>query len=154
MNTSSASSPYLHVFKAAQVKGADKGFLSKDITVQDLILNKSDVHHIFPKNYLKKAGMTKGRYNQIANYAITQSEINIAIGDRAPKEYFKQLQEQVNGGKKKYGGITEPGELRDNYRSHCIPDGAEAMTSEEFEDFLVERRQLIAAKMEAYFRKL
>jgi len=80
MNTSSANSPYMHVFKAAQVKLGDKGFLSRDITVQDLVLNRSDIHHIFPKNYLKKSGMTKGRYNQIANYAVTQSEINIAIG--------------------------------------------------------------------------
>jgi hypothetical protein len=79
MNTSSINSPYFKVFQAAQVKMGDKGFLSKDITVNDLILNRSDVHHIFPKKYLKKAGMSKGRYNQIANYALTQSEINIAI---------------------------------------------------------------------------
>ena len=82
MNTSSANSPYFKVFQAAQVKMADKGFLSKDITVNDLILNRSDVHHIFPKKYLKKEGMSKGRYNQIGNYALTQSEINISIGDQ------------------------------------------------------------------------
>src|SRR5690348_14171906 len=78
-------------FQAAQVKMNDKGFLSRDITVQDLILNRSDVHHLFPRNYLKGKGLSRGRYNQIANYALTQSEINIAIGHKAPAVYFTEL---------------------------------------------------------------
>lgn len=86
MDTSVASSPYFKVFRAAQVKMNDKGFLSKDHTVRDLILVKSDVHHIFPKALLKKNGFTRGQYNQIANYVITQSEINIAIGDKEPQK--------------------------------------------------------------------
>jgi len=154
LNTSSVNSPYFHVFQAAQVKLKDKGFLSSDITVHDLILNKSDVHHIFPKNYLKKAGMTKGRYNQIANYAITQSEINIAIKDRAPSEYFKQLKEQCNGGEKRYGGITDMDELQENLRTHCIPEGVEEMTVEDYDVFLEERRKLMAAKIKKYFGSL
>ena len=48
MNTSSSSSPYFRVFQAAQVKLGDHGFLSRDISVRDLILNKSDVHHLYP----------------------------------------------------------------------------------------------------------
>jgi len=151
MNTSSTASPYFRVFQAAQVKLNDKGFLSRDITVQDLVLNRSDVHHIFPKNYLKKSGMTKSRYNQIANCAVTQSEINIAIGDRAPTEYFKHLQEQVNGGKTRYGGITDPEELQENLRMHCIPDGMEKMTADDYDTFLEERRRLMAAKIKRYF---
>jgi hypothetical protein len=59
MNSSSANSPYFKVFLAAQVKNNDKGFLSRDITATDLILNRCDVHHIFPKNYLKKGGLAK-----------------------------------------------------------------------------------------------
>jgi hypothetical protein len=70
LDVSSSISPYLKVFQAIQIKLGDKGFLSRDISVNDLILNKSDEHHIFPRNYLKG----KGRYNQIANYPITQSE--------------------------------------------------------------------------------
>lgn len=48
-------------FLAAQVKMKDKGFLSKDITVEDLISIKGDVHHIFPKDYLKRVGLVIGR---------------------------------------------------------------------------------------------
>ena len=52
------------------------------------------------RSYLKEQGLSRGRYNQIANFVLAQSEINIAIGDKPPKQYFGELAEQVNGGKK------------------------------------------------------
>lgn len=114
-------SPYFLAYKAAQVKLMDKGFLSRDSTVQDLLMNRSDVHHVYPRNHLKKQGLSKGRYNQIANFVVAQSEINIAIGDKVPDQYFEQLAKQCDGGKKKYGGITEQKDLRANLEMHCIP---------------------------------
>jgi hypothetical protein len=42
MDTSSASSPYFHCYRAAQVSLGDKGFLSRDITVRDLLLNRTE----------------------------------------------------------------------------------------------------------------
>jgi hypothetical protein len=42
--------PSFNVYLAAQVKLKDKGFLSRDICVADLVSLKGDVHHIFPKN--------------------------------------------------------------------------------------------------------
>jgi len=53
-------------------KQRDKGFLSRDIEVRDLILNKSDLHHLFPRGMLKKQGLSRGRYNQIANVVVAQ----------------------------------------------------------------------------------
>lgn len=94
LDTSVASSPYFRIFQAAQVKMNDKGFLSRDITVRELIEVLSDVHHVFPRNYLKKKGLNRGQYNQIANYVVAQSEINTAIGNKEPKTYFSQLKEQ------------------------------------------------------------
>jgi hypothetical protein len=154
LNTSSSSSPYFRVFKAAQVKMKDKGFLSRDITVLDLILNKCDEHHIFPRNYLKKSGLTQSRYNQIANYVLTQSEINIAIGDREPREYFSDIFAQCNKGQLKYGGITDIEELKSNLSAHCIPESVVDMTVESYDTFLAERRRLLAEKMKAYFQML
>lgn len=98
MNTSSSGSPYFRVYQAAQVKLHDRGFLSKDISVLDLILNKCDVHHVYPKKLLKDQGLSRGRYNQIANYVIAQSEINIAIGAKEPAVYFGELLAQCQGG--------------------------------------------------------
>lgn len=53
LRTPVASSPYFNLFLAAQVKFNDKGFLSRDITVQDMIAQRGDIHHIFPREYLK-----------------------------------------------------------------------------------------------------
>jgi uncharacterized protein DUF262 len=122
MDTSSAQSPYFLAFKAAQVKLGNKGFLSSDITVQDLLMNRSDVHHVYPRNHLKKQGLARGRYNQIANFVLAQSEINIAIGDKAPEKYFQELAEQCDGGKKKYGGITSATQMKANLRANCLPE--------------------------------
>lgn len=132
----------------------DKGFLSKDITVKDLIEVKFDVHHIFPKKYLKKNLMSKGQYNQIANYVIAQSEINIAIGDREPKLYFGHLNEQCDGGKKKYGNICDREGLIENFKMNCIPEGIETMTVDNYDEFLIERRKLMAQKIKKYFVSL
>ena len=85
MDTSSARAPTFSPTKAAQVKLGDKGFLSRDITVPDLLLNRSDVHHVYPKTILRAGPLSAGRYNQIANFVLAQSEINIAIGDNAPE---------------------------------------------------------------------
>lgn len=154
MNTSSSVSPYFRAFQAAQIKMGDKGFLSRDITVLDLILNRCDEHHIFPRDYLKKAGLSKSRYNQIANYVLTQSEINIAIGNKAPSVYFKELFDQCNGGRRKYGAITDRDELCENLMVHCIPEGVDAMDFEDYDMFLERRKELMAQKIKKYFAML
>lgn len=155
METSSINSPYFLAFQAAQVKLGDHGFLSRDITVLDLILNRCDVHHLFPKQHLKTAlGLSKGRYNQIANYALAQSEINIAIGCTPPVVFFRELKSQCSGGEKKYGGITDEAALMENLRTHCIPDGIFGPLAEDYDAFLTERRKLMAARLRLYFGKL
>jgi hypothetical protein len=154
LDSSVSSSPYFNVFLAAQVKDNDKGFLSTDITVRDLITHRGDIHHIFPKDYLKKNGLTKGRYNQIANYVYMQSEINVKIEDKAPCDYFDHIQKQCDGGKLKYGGISDVGSLRDNLEMHCIPEAISSMNINSFDGFLEQRRQLMATKIKNYYFSL
>lgn len=154
MNTSTAISPYFRLYKAAQVKLGDRGFLCKDITVKDLIEVKSDVHHVFPRDYLKKDSLPRSQYNQIGNYVIAQTEINIAIGNKEPQVYFGQMWEQCNGGSKLYGNITNSEELRENLRMNCIPEGIEHMTVSDYPEFLEARRKLMAHKIKAYFERL
>ena len=132
----------------------DKGFLSRDSTVQDLLMNRSDVHHVYPRNHLKKQGLSKGRYNQIANFVVAQSEINIAIGDKVPDQYFEQLAKQCDGGKKKYGGITEQKDLRANLEMHCIPTAMLDGKIPAYDDFLEERRKFMAKKIKTWFEML
>lgn len=154
MDTSSSNSPYFQCFMAAQAKLGDKGFLSRDITVRDLLLNRSDAHHVYPSNFLKKQGFTRGRYNQIANFVLAQSEINIAIGDKAPELYFGELNAQCHGSEKKYGGIIDAEEMKTNLQANCLPlsmlDGVMPI----YDVFLEERRQLMARKIRIWFESL
>jgi hypothetical protein len=154
MDTSSVQSPYFLAFLAAHVKLGDRGFLSRDITVRDLILNRSDVHHIFPRNHLKTQGLSRGRYNQIANFSVAQSEINVAISDRAPEIYFADLNRQCMGGLKKYGGITSLDDMRANLRTHCIPEAMLTGPIPTYDDFLEQRRQSMALKIKEWYEAL
>ena len=154
LDTSVASSPYFNVFLASQVKDNDKGFLSSDISVRDLLEGQSNIHHIFPRKYLQSHGLTKGKYNQIANYVVMQSEINIAIGAKEPSIYFSTVLDQCQNGKSRFGGINTVEELQKNLDSHCIPIGMETKTIENYNDFLTQRRNLIAAKIHNYYESL
>lgn len=154
MDTSSSTSPYFIAYQAAQARLGDKGFLSTDITVRDLLLNRGDKHHVFPRKYLQKQGLTRGRYNQIANFVIAQSEINIAIGDKSPERYFGQLGDQCNGGKKRYGGITDEVEMRANLAANCVPASVLDGGPPNYEEFLTERRKLMALKIKQWFEVL
>lgn len=154
MATSSIKSPYFLCYQAAQVKLGDKGFLSRDITATDLLLNRADVHHVYPQKYLKDLKHTTSSYNQIANFVIAQSEINIAIGAKAPALYFAELAEQVKGGSQKYGGITERELMEANLSMNCIPVGLLDGDVPPFEMFLAERRKLMALKLKAWFGSL
>jgi len=154
LETASVNSPYLNIFLASQVASNNRGFLSSDITVRDLITHRGDLHHIFPRGYLKKNGLNRFRYNQIANFVYMQSEINIKIGDKAPNKYFDELQRQCNGGKAVYGNIKDMKALKENLAMNAIPTSIYEMTVDNFDDFLEERRVLMAQKIRDYYFSL
>lgn len=154
LNTSVASSPYFNVYLAAQVKSKNKGFLSREITVADLITHRGDIHHLFPKDYLKKHGLKRGQYNQIANYVYMQAETNIKIGNQAPKHYFTEIIKQVENNQMLYGAITDKKELLKNFRQNCIPESILEASIDDYELFLQTRRKLIAKKIKKYYLSL
>lgn len=154
MDTSSSTSPYFIAYQAAQIRLGDRGFLSTDITVRDLILNRGDKHHVFPRKHLQRQGLSRGRYNQIANFVIAQSEINIAIADNPPESYFKEIAEQVSGGEKRYGGIVGREQLLENFSENCLPASLVDGVVPEYDDFLAERRRLMALRIKKWFEVL
>jgi hypothetical protein len=154
MDTSSINSPYLSIFFAAQVKSGDRGFLSRDITVSTMIQNQGDIHHIYPRKYLKAKGLSRTKYNQIANYAMTQTEINIAIGAKGPDKYFAEVVQQIKTSKLKYGGIKKESELLKNLEENCIPAIMLESRIIDYDEFLKARRSLMALKMKEYFHSL
>lgn len=154
LDTSVASSPYFHVFLASQVKANDKGFLSKDVLVSDLISLRGDIHHLFPKDYLKKNGLDRGKYNQIANYVYMQSEINIKVGNKPPQEYFEMIKQQMIEGKRQVSGISTENDLFENLKMNCVPAEIINMSFDDYSDFLDLRRKQMALKMRDYYFKL
>ncbi len=154
LDTSVASSPYFNVFLAAQVKSNDRGFLSQHVSVSDLVSLRGDIHHLFPKDYLKKNGLDRSRYNQIANYVYMQSEINIKVANNAPKDYFEMVKSQISNGHQLVSGISSEQELLANLESHCIPPEIMTMSVEDYPEFLARRRRLMAQKMCDYYFSL
>ena len=153
LETTSTNSPFWNVFAASQVKNKTEGFLSAHVSVESLVGVKGDLHHLYPKNYLTKKGLSKIKYNQIANLAITESGINQSISDKSPEKYFAEIVTAVKGGKAKYGEINSDKSLRQNLEAHAIP--SDILEYElDYDDFLELRRTKMAELIKDYFKKL
>ena len=154
-NTSVASSPYWKIYLAAQITLNESAFLSKDMKVRTLVENRGDVHHIFPKDYLQKNGKnSRVLYNQIANFALIQTETNLQITNKAPNVYMAEVMMQCNTKEATIGSILDREVLEENLRINCIPQGFSKMSIENFDDFLKQRRILMAQKIKEYYYSL
>jgi hypothetical protein len=142
------------VFLASQVKANDRGFLSKDVLVSDLISLRGDIHHLFPRDFLKKNGLDRSKYNQIANYVYMQSEINIKVGNKPPKDYFELITNQITTDNKLVSGLSSHEELVGNLKANCVPVEIMDMNLEDYQEFLILRRKLMAQKIKEYYFSL
>ena len=107
------------------------------------------------KDYLIKNGYSnKQQYNQIANLAMLQTEINIQISNKAPNEYMKSVINQCIGFENKYGAINTIEDLKINLKNNCIPETFIEMDCTNYNDFLKKRRILMANKLKEYFKTL
>ena len=94
-------------------------------------------HHLFPKAHMKAQGYTDAKINQMANYAFIDWKDNMDILDDAPSVYYPIVCE----------GRSDEEILRME-EENALPHGWENMP---YEDFLVERRKLMAAKIKQAF---
>lgn len=148
------SNPFLKLFFASQIYFHDKALFSDAVTVEQLIQIKGDIHHLFPRDYLRRSGLGRGDYNQIANFVYLQQEVNVKIGNKAPKEYFNEVLKQCKKGDMHYGGIINEEQLLDNLESNAIPKEIFEMDISDYEEFLERRRKLMAQKIEKYYKSL
>ncbi|PTB98900.1 hypothetical protein C9993_05770 [Marinobacter sp. Z-F4-2] len=151
----SKRSPAFQIFLAARVNRTARGFLSKSINVAQMIEGHGDMHHIVPKNHLVKNGYPKqGDYNQVANFALTETPINIAIKDLPPRDYMAMMSRQIETGELKIGEITQRSDLELNLRENAIPDFIYEVSAENYPEFLEARRKLMAQTIREYYRDL
>lgn len=139
------------VYTVSKIYDKDNILFSKAILKDHLSpLTKStkksvDVHHIFPKNYLKKMGITdKKDFNQQANYIYIEYADNIKISDKAPSEYWPMMVDTLNEHEKE--------DLMENYTERF--DLPHEFWNMDYFDFLNERRKLMAKSIRNYFEKL
>ena len=152
LETSAINSPYFNVFLAAQIHSSDRALLSSTIRVTDLISVAGDVHHIFPREYLKQNGVVdSAKYNQVANYVYLDTQVNISIGKKAPFEYFGVAIEQCNNENIQVGTIKNEADFYSNLEINCIPKDVLNMTHIHYGEFLLARRKLMAIKIKDYY---
>lgn len=150
--TSTINPTYL-VYLAAQVMMNDVSLLSNNILVRDLI-EGGDVHHIFPKEYLKANGYEKSMYNQEGNYAFLDTQVNKSIGKKSPDEYFPEALKQCETGVITIGSITNKDQLMANLATNCVPEDVFGMNHTHYKDFLEKRRTMMAKKIRTYYESL
>lgn len=97
-----------------------------------------DVHHIFPKAVLYKAGKSKAIVNALANYAFLTKDTNLEISNQKPEEYFPVYRAKC------------PGAMD----THWIPSDPELWKIENYEEFLKQRRILLAKAANAILDSL
>ncbi|NVK41165.1 MAG: DUF262 domain-containing protein [Oceanospirillaceae bacterium] len=108
-----------------------KGMLGKNTSLE--------VHHIFPRDFLKKSGFDDRKaVNALGNFCFLTKNSNLQISNRAPVEYFADVQKQ-------HAGALE---------SQWIPQDSELWKPENYPEFLRQRQQLLADAANAFLDTL
>lgn len=87
-----------------------------------------ELHHIFPKAYLRNNGISPKDVNNLGNIAFQTRETNRSIGSKPPADYMPEVVARW------------PGALE----SQWIPTDLELWSVENYHHFLKERRRLLA----------
>jgi hypothetical protein len=96
--------------------------------------HKLQFHHIFPKAVLK-AGYTGREADDIANLCFIAGKTNRQISDKAPSKYFPSMIEKA--------GLPV-------FDAQCIPTDEALLGIDGYKAFLLERRKLVAARLNQY----
>lgn len=91
-----------------------------------------DIHHIFPRAYCRRQGISRDYYNSIINKSPLSSMTNRSIGGNAPSEYLKFLEEEKNIGREALDKILE---------THLID--VDSIRSNDFETFFEKRKEAL-----------
>ncbi|MBR3106687.1 MAG: DUF262 domain-containing protein [Clostridia bacterium] len=155
LETTSVNSPAFNAFLAAQINMNKNSLFMHGTMISDLLNISGDVHHIFPKAYLKNNGIdAKGRYNQVANFTYLDTQVNKAVSDDAPAEYFAKVVRQCGTKEQEIGNITDLEALKQNIADNALPQEIVSMTVVDYDEFLMKRRHLMAKMIEQYYKQL
>ena len=154
LESSSINNNAYNVYLAAQCNNNSTAFLSKSMKISSLIEQRGDIHHIFPKKYLIKHNYDPKLYNQVANFVFTEQATNIKVGAMAPSEYMAKVKTEINNRVTNLSTIDSETILSENLKNNDIPLSLENSDYSDYENFLAERRKLIAKKIKEYYENL
>jgi hypothetical protein len=103
-------------------------------------LNRLELHHIFPRNFLRKAdsSLQRGEINAVANFCFLTKGSNLAISDKRPEIYFEEIER------------VYPGALA----SQWVPMDRALWKVDRYRDFLAARRELLANSINSFLDEL
>jgi hypothetical protein len=132
-NTFLLSSVNTKVFVLLLAQAKPKSFISSaavDLENVLVMCNRTEFHHIFPKNFLMTKENITDRSQQfmLANFSFLSQADNRTIQDKAPSEYVKMI---------------PPASEESVLDSALIPKNGLEMS---YEEFTVARSQLLASK--------
>lgn len=154
LETSSINNNAYNVYLAAQCNNNSTAFLSKSMKISSLIEQRGDIHHIFPKKYLVKHNFDPKDYNQVANFVFTEQATNIKVGAMSPVEYMAKVKAEIKAGITNLSTIDSEAILTENLRNNDLPLSLENSEYSNYEQFLVERRKIMAKKIRVYYENL
>lgn len=154
LETSSINNNAYNVYLAAQCNNNSTAFLSKSMKISSLIEQRGDIHHIFPKKYLVKHNFDPKDYNQVANFVFTEQATNIKVGAMSPVEYMAKVKAEIKAGITNLSTIDSEAILIENLKNNDLPLSLENSEYSNYEQFLVERRKIMAKKIRVYYENL
>jgi hypothetical protein len=97
-----------------------------------------EIHHIFPKNLLYRAGYDRPEVNALANFTFLTKATNLEVTNRDPAEYIPAYEQR------------HPGVLA----SHWIPMDPALWLTDNYLDFLSARRELLSDAANRFLTEL
>lgn len=147
--TSSTSAPaYVAYLAALNILDAD--VLLSTTKIKDWVnpsrrsVKGMEKHHLFPKDYLKSSlGLDDNKkINQVASFALVEWSDNIDISNAPPHRYWPRQVTDRN---------IEDDRRNKQEEWHALPFG---WTSMDYDDFLIDRRRLMAKVTHEGFKRL
>ncbi len=136
---------YLVIFQRGARDWVDKTRIGYDKTDVPITTGfEPQWHHIYPRNVLKKAGISDDQINALASITVLNERTNVRkLGSKPPGQYLKQF------------GISA-----EVLRGHLIPEPfdnpvrAEVWDVKTYDVFLLKRAQLLAQEATAFLKRL
>lgn len=128
------SAAYKGIYALLMRQGARDWITGETMSVTTYFDQQVDVHHIFPRAWCEKNGITPHRFNSIINKTPITARTNRVIGGQSPSRYLGQVVKKA--------GTSEQG-VHAHITTHLVD--TDLLQSDAFDAFCDERRRSLLA---------